>query len=211
MDMSSRFWDKIAPKYARSPIADEAAYQTKLAETRRLFRPDMEVLEFGCGTGSTAVLHAPHVRHITAVDFSRGMLDIAEQRAQAAEVENITFVEADIDGFASSDGAYDMVLTLSFLHLLKDPRAAIERIHRLLKPGGYFVSSTACLGDTPMAALKYVAPLGKALGLLPQLKVFSEDGLVKMIGESGFVVDHRWRPTKAVAAFVIARKPERAA
>jgi cyclopropane fatty-acyl-phospholipid synthase-like methyltransferase len=29
-------------------------------------RPDMEVLEFGCGTESTALEHAPHVAHIEA-------------------------------------------------------------------------------------------------------------------------------------------------
>ena len=37
-------------------IADEAAYQKKLQVTAtvNIFKPDMEVLELGCGTGSTA-------------------------------------------------------------------------------------------------------------------------------------------------------------
>src|SRR5215217_1657238 len=59
-----RFWDNLAERYARQPIADEAAYQTKLDITRSYLHPDMAVLEFGCGTGSTALQHAPHVRHI---------------------------------------------------------------------------------------------------------------------------------------------------
>lgn len=58
---ASSFWDRTADKYAATPIADEASYQVKLAETRRRMRSDMNVLEFGCGTGSTALLHAPHV------------------------------------------------------------------------------------------------------------------------------------------------------
>jgi len=51
MDQSARFWDKIAERYSKRPIADEAAYQKKLQVTREYFRPDMEVLEFGGGIG----------------------------------------------------------------------------------------------------------------------------------------------------------------
>ena len=56
MATSARFWDRIAERYSKSPVADEAAYQKKLQVTREYFRPDMEVLEIGCGTGSTAIV-----------------------------------------------------------------------------------------------------------------------------------------------------------
>ena len=59
MEVSPRFWDKIAVKYSRRPIADEASYQKKLEKSQAYFRPDTEVLEFGCGTGGTAIIHAP--------------------------------------------------------------------------------------------------------------------------------------------------------
>ena len=74
MDQSARFWDKIAERYSKRPIADEAAYQKKLQVTREYLRPDMEVLEFGCGTGSTAITHAPCVKHIHAIDISPKMI-----------------------------------------------------------------------------------------------------------------------------------------
>ena len=51
MAEASRFWDRMADRYVRSPIADEDAYRTKLAVTQGYFRPDMEVLEFGSGSG----------------------------------------------------------------------------------------------------------------------------------------------------------------
>ncbi len=72
MDQSARFWDKIAERYSKRPIVDEAAYQKKLQVTREYFRPDMEVLEFGCGTGSTAITHAPYVKHIHRRKLCRG-------------------------------------------------------------------------------------------------------------------------------------------
>ena len=62
MATSTKFWDKIADKYSKQPIADEASYQKKLQVTQEYFKSDMEVLEFGCGTGSTAITHAPHVK-----------------------------------------------------------------------------------------------------------------------------------------------------
>ena len=59
MFQRSWFWDRLAKRYARMPVADQAAYETKLEKTRAFLRPDSRVLEFGCGTGSTAILHAP--------------------------------------------------------------------------------------------------------------------------------------------------------
>ncbi|MEB3275167.1 MAG: hypothetical protein VKJ85_15420 [Prochlorothrix sp.] len=42
MAQATRFWDKIADRYSKMPIADEAAYQNKLDITRGYFRSDME-------------------------------------------------------------------------------------------------------------------------------------------------------------------------
>ena len=88
MSQSTKFWDNIAERYSKQPIADEATYQKKLQVTREYFQPDMEVLEFGCGTGSTAILHAPYVKHIRAIDFSSKMIEIAQGKAEAQNIEN---------------------------------------------------------------------------------------------------------------------------
>ena len=75
------FWDRIAERYSKRPVADEAAYQKKLQVTREYFQPDMAVLEFGCGTGSTTITHSPYVRHIRAIDISSKMIEIAKGKA----------------------------------------------------------------------------------------------------------------------------------
>lgn len=206
MTATSRFWDKTADKYARLPITHEDDYETKLRVTQDYLRPDMRLLEFGCGTGGTAIAHAPHVAHILAIDFSERMLEKARQRAHEAEVTNITFERADITTLPLPDQPYDMVLGLSILHLLKDPDAVIARVYRMLRPGGYFVSSTACLGDT-MGYFKVLAPIGRALGLLPILKVMSTDEVIAKIKRPGFEIAHRWKPGPDRALFVVARKP----
>ena len=113
MDGSAKFWDKIAERYSRRPVADDAAYRKKLEATREYFQPDMEVLEFGCGTGSTAITHAPYVDHIHAIDISKKMIEIAQGKADAKNVENMTFQQSTIDEFSVSDQTLDAVLGLS--------------------------------------------------------------------------------------------------
>ncbi len=51
MNHSAKFWDKIAERYSKHPIADKAAYQKKLQVTQENFKPNSSVLEFGCGDG----------------------------------------------------------------------------------------------------------------------------------------------------------------
>ena len=206
MDRESRFWDRIARRYARRPVADEASYRKKLEITRGLFRPGMEVLEFGCGSGATAIAHAPHARHIQAIDISRAMLDIARGKAAAAGVTNITFERAGIDDYAVADGSYDIVLGLSILHLLADRDAAIAKVHRLLKPGGFFVTSTTCLGDS-MRWMKALVPIGRAVGLMPLVKVFTAKQLEASLTGAGFAIEQNWQPGKGKAVFIVARKP----
>jgi SAM-dependent methyltransferase len=200
------FWDRLADKYAAQPIADEEAYRIKLARTQAHMTPDMDIFEFGCGTGGTAITHAPHVRSVRAVDFSARMLEKARDRAARAGVSNVTFEQGDITRMAIPPASYDMVLGLSILHLLKDKDAVIARVFDILKPGGRFVSSTACIGDS-MRWFGAIAPLGRALGLLPVLNVMSHDQLRQAMTSAGFTIEHDWRPNPNAAVFLIARKP----
>ena len=205
MDQSARFWNRIAERYSKQPIADQAAYERKLDVTRQYLRPDMEVLELGCGTGSTAIVHAPHVKHIRAIDVSSKMLEIAQRKADAQNVGNITFERTTVEELKVPDQTLDAVLALSVLHLLDDREAVIARVHRMLKPGGVFVTSTACLGDF-MKFFKFFAPIGKFLGLLPLVKIFTVKELECSFTDAGFVIDHQFQPARNKAVFMVAKK-----
>ena len=206
MAPSATFWDKIAEKYSKQPVADEAAYQKKLDITRGYFSPEMEVLEMGCGTGSTAIAHAPYVKHIRATDISENMLAIAKRKAEAANVTNITFEQATVEGVIAADASLDAVMAHSLLHLLEDKEAAIAKVFRLLKPGGVFVTNTVCLGDR----MWYMAPLLPVLrlfGFAPLVKVFTVKHIVAALEEGGFDIDHQWQPDKSIGVFIVGKKP----
>jgi ubiquinone/menaquinone biosynthesis C-methylase UbiE len=138
METSPKFWDKIADKYSRQPIADEESYQKKLAKSQTYFRPDMELLEFGCGTGGTAIIHAPHVKRIRAVDISPKMIEIARSKADAARVTNVDFEVQTIETLDAPHGSFDAILGMSIMHLVEDKDAVLKKVFRLLKPGGAF-------------------------------------------------------------------------
>ncbi|GAB5388736.1 MAG: hypothetical protein Alpg2KO_17040 [Alphaproteobacteria bacterium] len=203
----ARFWDDISEKYAKSPIANQAAYETKLSKTQELFTPDSHVLEIGCGTGSTAVIHAPHVKHILATDLSEKMIEIARQRARDAGVENIEFAVTSAEDLQAEDASFDVILCLSLLHLLEDPLASLQRSYALLKPGGYVVSSTAALSQGLFHGLRLVLPIGLMLGKMPYVNMFSPARLLDWHRQAGFEIEHHWAPG-APAEFIIARKPE---
>jgi ubiquinone/menaquinone biosynthesis C-methylase UbiE len=206
VDREAAFWNKLADKYSRRPVADEAAYQKKLEVTREYFQPGMEVLEVGCGTGSTAIAHAPYVGHIRATDLSARMIEIAKDKAKAAGIDNVTFEALSIDALDVPDASVDVVMAHSVLHLLEDKEQAIANVHQMLKPGGAFVSSTACIRDM-MLPLRLIIPVGRLLRLFPLVKVFSLAELKSSLKTSGFEIDYEWQPKKSAAAFIICRKP----
>ena len=138
----AKFWDRIAPSYSRRPVADEAAYQHKLEKTREYLTPEMSVFEFGCGTGTTGIHHAPYVKSVRAIDVSKNMIDIARGKAAAKNIGNVEFEVAGIEESSLRDNEYDVVMAHSILHLLTDVEPVLAKIHRTLKPGGVFVSST---------------------------------------------------------------------
>jgi len=207
MAESDKFWDKTAERYAKSPVSDEATYQKKLAETQSFFTPNMRVLEFGCGTGTTAIHHAPHVQHIDAIDISENMLEIGRGKAREAGVENITFTRGTLTEFNAETGGLDAVLGLNVIHLLPDRQAVIAEVVRILKPGGIFVSSTVCLANSYLRFIKLAVPLGKLLGFMPDVFVLSEAELVVEFTNAGFVIERQWHHgKKGIGVFMVARK-----
>jgi 2-polyprenyl-3-methyl-5-hydroxy-6-metoxy-1,4-benzoquinol methylase len=207
MSKSDKFWDRKAEGYAKSPISDEETYQKKLTETQAILSPDMRILEFGCGTGTTAVHHAPHVLHIDAIDVSQNMIEIGRRRAAEFNIDNITFTRGTLAEFNADTASLDAVLGLNVIHLIPDWQSVLTEVARILKPGGVFVSSTGCLGGSSLRFIKLLVPLGKLLGLMPDVLVLTESELADEIKKSGFIIERQWcHGMKGINVFIIARK-----
>lgn len=201
---AARFWNRIADKYAKHPIGDPSAYRRKLDETQKRLSAGMRVLEVGCGTGSTAIEHAPHVERIHATDLSERMIEIGRERARDAGVANIDFETASLAEIAGRGERYDAVLALSVLHLVDDLDAALASIRDMLEPGGLFVSNTACLADG-LSWLRPVLAVGRWVGKVPPVSFIGRERLLERMQQAGFQVDLEYRPGKGRVVFLIAR------
>jgi len=203
---SAEFWDRVAPGYSKQPISDTESYARKLNATQALMKPNMKVLEFGCGTGSTALEHAPHVASLDATDVSATMVAIGRQKAEDAGIENVNFSQSSIEEF-DDNRSYDMVLALNLFHLLPDRAAAFKKIHRLLKPGGFFISSTVCLADR-MWYLRPVIPVLQWLGKAPYVDFLAANDVLLELAAAGFETQEHWTHGRANSLFVVANKAE---
>ncbi|MDJ0748234.1 MAG: class I SAM-dependent methyltransferase [Woeseiaceae bacterium] len=200
----ARFWDRIAARYARKAVPDQAAYETKLEKTDSFLKPDDRVLEIGCGTGTTALHHAPSVAHVLATDISAKMIDIAREKARVGGVDNVRFEVSSIDDLDATPGQYEVILAHSILHLVADVPRTLRQLRGMLKPGGLLISNTQCIGDSA-AWLDWVAPLGRALGVLPRVNVFREREFLQWICDSGFDVEEVWQPKPNSSHYIVAR------
>lgn len=206
MKNTAQFWNKIAPRYAKQPIGDEAAYHHKLDLTRAALSPDAEVLEIGCGTGTTAIAHAPFCRSIRATDFAPDMLAIARERAAAAGVTNVHFEVADATRLNADGNRYDAVLALSLLHLVPDWRALVVEAAKWLKPGGVLVTNTVCIKEMN-GILPKLLPLMTLVGMAPKVMKIDTPDLFAAHAAAGLVVEHHHVAPKDRARFLIGRKP----
>lgn len=204
MKDSKQFWDKSAKRYVKSPIKDEATYQKKLAITREFFTADSRVLEFGCGSGGTALLHAPFVKQIVATDISDNMIEIAQQKAADAGIENISFKQGTLESLSLEHESFDAVLGLNVLHLVDDVDGTIMQVHQLLKPGGVFVSSTSLVGQLNVLFRVMISAM-QMLGMAPFVARLTKTQLIDSLTKAGFSIEHEWQPNHE-SVFIVAKK-----
>lgn len=206
----ARFWDRIARKYAADPIADLPGYEATLRRVQGLLSAEMNVLEIGCGTGSTALRLAPCTRRLLATDVSANMIAIAREKLAAQPLPQLTFAVADADAPAVSPGAVDAVLALNLLHLVGDLDAALGSVVQALRPGGLLISKTACIAEMNPLIPWLAIPLMRAIGKAPQVLCFDAAGLQAAMVRQGLVIEaverHGTRG-KDIRVFIVARKP----
>ncbi|MBF4246797.1 class I SAM-dependent methyltransferase [Vibrio anguillarum] len=204
MKDSKEFWDKCAEKYIKRPIKNEALYQQKIAITQEYLKSDFNMLEFGCGSGATAILHAPHVKDVIATDISDKMIEAAQKKATEVGIDNIVFQQGTLESMKFERERFDAVLGLNVLHLLDDVDGAISEVHRILKDDGVFISSTSLISEINLA-FRFLISGMQFLGLAPHVSRFTRDQLIFTLQRSGFKVEKEYMASYE-SLFIVARK-----
>lgn len=204
----ARFWDRMARRYAANPIADEAGYERTVEATRSYLKSSDLAYEFGCGTGTTALKLAPSAARITATDISSEMIAIAREKATAEGCANAVFEVGTPEAASWPDASFDVAVGFNILHLIEARDPTYRAIHRLLKPGGLFISKTPCLKEMNFA-LRLVLPPMQLIGKAPYVAIFNAEELEREIASAGFEIVERARHgsrAKDARIFLVARK-----
>lgn len=206
----ARFWNRIARKYANDPIADQAGYERTLQRVQALLSTEHEVLEIGCGTGTTALRLASATRRLVATDVAEQMIAIAGEKLVSQPMPQLHFKVADTDTPAAEQGTYDAVLAFNLLHLVTDLPQALSSAINALKPGGLLISKTPCLNEMNPLIPKLALPLLRAIGKAPPVLCFDARQLQAAMTQQGLEilsVERHGCKSKDWRVFIVARKP----
>lgn len=133
--------------------------------------PTAHVLDVGCGIGLTTREAARLARagSATGVDLSARMLDLARQRAAAADLTNISFVQADVQVAELGEAHYDRVISRNGVMFFGDPVAAFANIAGALKPDGRMVLMVwQAMSENPwFTEFRRAVAVGRDLALPP--------------------------------------------
>lgn len=204
------FWNRIARKYASDPIADLPGYEATVRRVAELLKPDQAVLEWGCGTATTALRLAAGTRDYLATDLSPEMIAIAREKLAGQASLPLRLAIADAVGQVHRGASVDAVLAFNLLHLLPDLQQSLAKLLVPLKPGGLFISKTACVGEMNPLISRLAIPLARLLGKAPPLLIFQEPTLLLALQGQGLrieAVERHGSKGKDIRVFVVARKP----
>jgi ubiquinone/menaquinone biosynthesis C-methylase UbiE len=148
-------FDAVAGRYDAPVLRFFVASAAHMAASLAL-RGDEQVLDVACGTGHLAVALARELPRgrMTALDFSPGMLAQARRKAEAVGLDNIDFVESDMQALAGP-GRFDTAVCAFGLFFVEDMAAQLGRIAATVKPGGRVMISSFAEGymDPPRSLL----------------------------------------------------------
>ena len=208
MTADAAFWDQIAEKYAKDPIKDPLSYEHTLERTRSYLTSRSSVLEVGCGTGSTALSLTASAHRIVACDISEAMIGIARRKLrEPGAPQNVCFDVARISDDHLPVETFDVVTAFNVLHLVRDLDEALAAIVERVRPGGLFISKTACLSDSSLLLLKPVLGLLSVTGRLPHVLFLSRKRLLARMRAHGFqIIESGDFPRRPPRHFVVARR-----
>ncbi len=163
----------------------------------------LRVLDLGCGTGATAVRLARLGFHITLLDASLPMLDIAKRAVQEAGVSERTVLKhGDAAQFANLFHAesFDVILCHNLLEYVDDPCAVLRSATRALRDPSSIISILvrnqvgevfkAAIQDGDLAASEHNLTAGWGYESLygGRVRLFTPKSLQAMLLESSLAV-----------------------
>ena len=165
---NKKFWSRWAARYDRAMSGSSKLYKNILSNMKQTLNRNMTVLELACGTGLLSVKIAPMVKHLEATDFSEEMIVEAKKKTHSSKLH---FSVQDATQLPYAPETFDAVIISNALHIMPDPKTALDNIRRVLRDNGIMI-----------------APIFTAAGS------FGGRLRIRIMEMSGFHVFHKWVP-----------------
>jgi 2-polyprenyl-3-methyl-5-hydroxy-6-metoxy-1,4-benzoquinol methylase len=207
---SATMWNQLAKNWDTPGVSLGENDLKIIGMAKKYLDPGSVVLDYGCATGSIALEIASMAKEVHGIDISSNMIEIAKSKADERGITNTAFTKVAIFDGSLEQESFDVILSLSILHLVEDSAQVIDRVNQLLKPEGIFISATPCLGEKTFLSVLMNIPifLLSRIGVIPSVAFFSASSLTAAIKSAGFQMieqnDLSVRPLKE--CFIVARK-----
>ncbi|HFD11645.1 MAG TPA: bifunctional 2-polyprenyl-6-hydroxyphenol methylase/3-demethylubiquinol 3-O-methyltransferase UbiG [Crenotrichaceae bacterium] len=103
---------------------------------------DQRIVDVGCGGGILSEAMAKAGAHVTGIDMSEDLIDVAELHSLESGVK-LNYQTISVEQFADQNtGTFDVVTCMEMLEHVPDPGSIIQACAKLVKPGGKLFFST---------------------------------------------------------------------
>jgi ubiquinone/menaquinone biosynthesis C-methylase UbiE len=148
MNIERRDFDKEAATWDEVPARVKLANDITAAISDEIvLTSNMDVLDFGCGTGLLTLKLQPAVHSITGVDSSQGMIDVLKAKIDKQNLSNVRTQYLDTDTGNMLEGSYHLIVTSMTLHHVKEIRPLLDQFYRIVAPSGYLCIADLDLDD----------------------------------------------------------------
>lgn len=143
--MNKNYFQELAAKYDAWFATPHGSYVQRFEREAVMqlaaVTPGLAVADIGCGTGLyTGELLAAGAR-VTALDISPEMLAIAAEKTKAYG-DAVDFLTGDAAALPFADASFDLVSSITAMEFFSEPRACLQEMYRVVKPGGRLVVAT---------------------------------------------------------------------
>ncbi len=141
-----KYWTKRAEGYSLVNQHELATGQDRVwFQEIQKYLPEeknLKILDVGTGPGFFAILLARKGYNVTAVDYTKAMLQQARRNAGALS-ERIHFQQMDAQDLKFPEETFDVVISRNLTWNLEDPQKAYAEWIRVLKEGGRLLNFDA--------------------------------------------------------------------
>jgi len=140
---------------------------------------DDRYLEIGFGSGLFIKKYASHVAHISGLDVSEEIVQLARNNnKELVESGKVEFIQGVASALPWKENEFSVVVGIETFFFWAEPKASLEEIHRVLVPGGTLVLEMAYNKDDGKDHSQLVKKYN--------LKLYGGDEMIRLLEESGF-------------------------